>query len=303
MLIEKIPIVPEIMRIDTRTQAIDMQQIGNRRFLFNPKTGVLVLGRQYQETSLVNASHAVELADAGITKDFDDFVRGWIGTGRNYPKGVIHFAPCVDSGNISLFDRAFDTLEMFRENGGTGLREPVGTALICDPYGFTERGTKALPPAAAKENAGGQSCPAQERKPTTTIGGDFLSINHIETEDLRRMEGKGGLILQGCGGELQEWLDGINEMFTEAGILKNGAKFQDIFAFEYNDSPCLLYPFEGVDLEIGKLAMWRLQTHETFGGTWLSDFVPQPSGRVYRGTGAGAGKAGLRADRAGRQYF
>ena len=122
MLIEKIPIVPEIMRIDTRTQAIDMQQIGNRRFLFNPKTGVLVLGRQYQETSLVNASHAVELADAGITKDFDDFVRGWIGTGRNYPKGVIHFAPCVDSGNISLFDRAFDTLEMFRENGAlTGM--------------------------------------------------------------------------------------------------------------------------------------------------------------------------------------
>ena len=93
------------------------------------------------------------------------------------------------------------------------------------------------------------------------------------------MEGKGGLILQGCGGELQEWLDGINEMFTEAGILKNGAKFQDIFAFEYNDSPCLLYPFEGVDLEIGKLAMWRLQTHDTFGGTWLSDYIDNRLGR------------------------
>lgn len=125
MPIEKTPIVPEIMRIDTGTQAIDMQQIGNRRFLFNPKTSVLVLGRQYQETSLVNASHAGELADAGITKDFDDFVRGWIGTGRNYPKGVIHFAPCVDSGNLFLFDRAFDTLEMFRGNGalaGTVVR-------------------------------------------------------------------------------------------------------------------------------------------------------------------------------------
>ena len=46
MLIEKIPIVPEIMRIDTGTQAIDMQQIDNRRFLFNPKTGALVLGKQ-----------------------------------------------------------------------------------------------------------------------------------------------------------------------------------------------------------------------------------------------------------------
>lgn len=61
-----------------------------------------------------------------------------------------------------------------------------------------------------------------------------MSINHIETMNLRRMEGKDGLILQGCGGDLQEWLDGINEMFTEAGILKNGAKFQDISAFEYD---------------------------------------------------------------------
>lgn len=37
------------MRIDTRTQAIDMQQIDNRRFLYNPDTGVLVLGRLNNE--------------------------------------------------------------------------------------------------------------------------------------------------------------------------------------------------------------------------------------------------------------
>lgn len=49
MPIEKIPIVPEIMRIDTGTQAIDMQQIDNRRFLFNPKTGALVLGKNSLE--------------------------------------------------------------------------------------------------------------------------------------------------------------------------------------------------------------------------------------------------------------
>lgn len=83
----KIPIVPEIMRIDTRTQAIDMQQIGNRRFLFNPKTGVLVLGRQYQETSLVNASHAVELADAGITKDLTILCGAGSGPAGTIPKG------------------------------------------------------------------------------------------------------------------------------------------------------------------------------------------------------------------------
>lgn len=125
MLIEKIPITADIMRIDTRTHAVDMQQIDNRRFMFDPDTGILVLSRQYAVTSLMNSSHAVELADAGITEGFDKFVRGWIGTGGEYPKGVIHFAPCADTENTKLFDRAFDTLEMFRENGalaGTVIR-------------------------------------------------------------------------------------------------------------------------------------------------------------------------------------
>ena len=34
------------------------------------------------------------------------------------------------------------------------------------------------------------------------------------------MESKDGLILQGMRRRAQEWVDGINEMFTEAGILK-----------------------------------------------------------------------------------
>ena len=29
---------------------------------------------------------------------------------------------------------------------------------------------------------------------------------------------------------------------------------------------------------MGKLAMWRLQTHGQFGGTWLSDYVPNRLG-------------------------
>ena len=104
---------------------IDMQETRNRRFMYNPKTGILVLGYQYAATSTLISSHANELAEAGITKGYDDFVRGWIGTGGNYPKGVIHFAPCVDKRNIKLFNQAFDTLEMFQENGalaGTVVR-------------------------------------------------------------------------------------------------------------------------------------------------------------------------------------
>ncbi len=105
-----------------------------------------------------------------------------------------------------------------------------------------------------------------------------MSITTITTEDLRRMEGKEGLILQGCGGDLKEWVDGINEMFTDTGILKEGSKFEDVSAFQYGELTCLLYPFEDVKLDIGKLAVWRLQTHADFGGTWLSDFVPNRLG-------------------------
>lgn len=105
-----------------------------------------------------------------------------------------------------------------------------------------------------------------------------MSITTITTEDLRRMEEKEGLILQGCGGDLKEWVDGINEMLTEAGILKEGSRFGDVSTFQYGELTCLLFPFEDVKLEIGKLAMWRLQTHKDFGGTWLSDFVPNRLG-------------------------
>lgn len=105
-----------------------------------------------------------------------------------------------------------------------------------------------------------------------------MSISAITAEALRHMEGKEGLILQGCGGEPQEWVDGINEMFTEAGILLNGTKFEQIFMFQHDNMTCILYPFENVELNIGKLAMWRLQTHEIFSGKWLSDFVPNRLG-------------------------
>ena len=105
-----------------------------------------------------------------------------------------------------------------------------------------------------------------------------MSITTITTEDLRRREGKEGLILQGCGGDLKEWVDGINDMLTEAGSLKDGSKFEDVSTFQYGELTCLLYPFEDVKLDIGKLAVWRLQTHADFGGTWLSDFVPNRLG-------------------------
>lgn len=103
-------------------------------------------------------------------------------------------------------------------------------------------------------------------------------IKTIAADDLRDMEGKEGIILQGCGGKLEEWLDGINDMLTEDGILLEGTRFETALTFEHDGCTNLLFPFEGVKLEMGKLAMWRLKTHDAFGGTWLSDYVPNRLG-------------------------
>ena len=106
------------------------------------------------------------------------------------------------------------------------------------------------------------------------------TVKQITTDDLRRMRDQEGLILQGCGGLAQEWVDGINGLFTEAGILLNGRTFQaeNVSVFQNGELTNMLFPFEGVKLDMGRLAVWRIGTHDQFGGTWLSDYVPNRLG-------------------------
>ena len=78
-----------------------------------------------------------------------------------------------------------------------------------------------------------------------------MSISTVTTDDLRRMNGKEGLVLQGCGGNPQEWLDGINGLLTEEGILKNGSKFENISVFQNGSLTNILFPFEdGVEIDM-----------------------------------------------------
>ena len=108
-----------LMLIDTNHAAFDMQAIQNRRFMFSPQTGELILGKQYRGNTLFK-SHAEEHGESGAKAPFDSFLRGWVGTGKDYKDGVIHFAPAIDAGNAEQFDRAFSTLEMFARNGANG---------------------------------------------------------------------------------------------------------------------------------------------------------------------------------------
>ena len=106
-----------------------------------------------------------------------------------------------------------------------------------------------------------------------------MSIQKISLEQLRRMGDQEGLILQGCGGDLQDWVDGINVMLAEDGVFKKGAGFQEAYSFKHDGLTCLLFPFkEGLEMDVKRLALWRLQTHTIFGGTWLSDYVPNRLG-------------------------
>jgi hypothetical protein len=110
-----------------------------------------------------------------------------------------------------------------------------------------------------------------------------VSIKEIKLNELRGLGDRDGLILQGCGGDLQEWVDGINDVLTQDGILLDGTRFSDCVSFRYDNLTCLVFPFaEDVHLNMGKLAMWRIATHGNFGGTWLSDFIDNNLGQAVQ---------------------
>jgi len=93
-------------------------------------------------------------------------------------------------------------------------------------------------------------------------------------EQLKQMTHSEGLILQGCGGHLQEWIDGVNDMLTEEGILLEGDTFKHVSSFQHDGTTNLLFHFEDVKLDVGKLAMWRLRMRQQFAAMWLSDYLP-----------------------------
>lgn len=100
----------------------------------------------------------------------------------------------------------------------------------------------------------------------------------ITTTELKQMEGKEGLIFQGCGGDLQEWVDGINGLLQEEKILLEGERLDNVMTFQHEGLTNLLFLFGEEHLDMSKLAIWRLRSHAQFGGTWLSDYVPNRLG-------------------------
>lgn len=101
-----------------------------------------------------------------------------------------------------------------------------------------------------------------------------IKITTISAASLRANPQQEGLVLQGCGGELRKWVTAVNQALTEQDILKEGSKFQSVQTFRHGNLTNLVFPFdENVKMDVGKLAIWRIQTHGHLGSTWLSDYV------------------------------
>ena len=100
----------------------------------------------------------------------------------------------------------------------------------------------------------------------------------VDTNKLKTMKHTEGLVLQGCGGELQEWVEGINGLLKEEGILIGDSKFHEVLVFEHEGLTNLLFTFDGVCIDVGRLAIWRIRTRTQFGSTWLSDYVENQLG-------------------------
>ena len=85
-----------------------------------------------------------------------------------------------------------------------------------------------------------------------------MSIRTISTGQLRRMGDQEGLVLQGCGGDPQEWVDGINEILAQEGILKKGAGFEEAYTFRHDGLTCMLFPFNGGSISNEKAVLLLL---------------------------------------------
>lgn len=83
-----------LMVINIKQEIIDILQIANRRFMYNPKIGILILGDEMYGKNICS-SHSQEFYVSKADGHFDDYLRGWIGVSKSYPHGVIHFAPAV----------------------------------------------------------------------------------------------------------------------------------------------------------------------------------------------------------------
>lgn len=98
-------------------------------------------------------------------------------------------------------------------------------------------------------------------------------MEEISCNEVLELRNNDYLVLQGCGGDLNEWVDGITKLLIENDIIPKSFKFRKVYLFENNNLTNMAFPLDSKDIAIGKLAMFRLKIRESFGAMWLSDYI------------------------------
>ncbi len=103
-----------------KTRRFNFMSLGNRRFMFNPKTGYFILGDE--STTGGNgafSSHAEEyFSVTGGNRGYDEYVRGWVGgKARGFKNGVIHFSPPINGKDYESTMHGVECIRAFVKNG------------------------------------------------------------------------------------------------------------------------------------------------------------------------------------------
>jgi hypothetical protein len=85
---------------------------------------------------------------------------------------------------------------------------------------------------------------------------------------------KEGIVLTGTGGDIDEWINGVTTTLNEEGIAKGTVKdlWSEIYVMKTSGgrSDTALVFKEGNNIDLGKLAMWRLRFGDC---SWISDYL------------------------------
>lgn len=85
---------------------------------------------------------------------------------------------------------------------------------------------------------------------------------------------KEGIVLLGCGGDLNEWTNGVTNVLYEEGISRLN-KLDEVFPEIYilkttGGRTDIAMIFNSDYLSMGKMAMWRLRFGDC---SWISDYI------------------------------
>ena len=99
-------------------------------------------------------------------------------------------------------------------------------------------------------------------------------IQNISLDEVKELANNNyeHLIFQGCGGDLDDWVDGITNMLKEEGIVSDNFSFDKVYSFKNGDLTNLAFALNSGDISIGKLSIFRLKIRQDFGAMWLSDY-------------------------------